>query len=308
MEKDPTIEELPIFSSCRRTNIGVYVSVVLVVVGFVFAPQASFTTFLACFIGTKDMDATHDLMNHTILSVGDDKKGENRKIKVACVGDSITEWGCVTDIDDTYVSQLSSLLGSNYEVTNYGHGAQTMFKGGMCCRNDKTWPCSYWNTSEFVAAITSSPDIVTIMLGTNDAKRCNWYGPPDGSPKGVGHEYILDYMEMLKLFWSLPSVQKIFLAIPPPLVHPPEHPDQPIPYDMDGHVVNDELTLLVPSIAKQFGSKVNTTVGVIDVWSALGGQKGYQNLAMTCDGCHPRKDACTIIARTFASAIVVGID
>ena len=75
---------------------------------------------------------------------------------------------------------------------------------------------------------------------------------------------------------------------------------------MDDHVVNDELPVLIPSIAKEFESKFNTKIGVIDVWSALGGQKGYQNSSMTCDGCHPEKVAFTIIARTFASAILQG--
>ena len=306
METDPIVEEAPTVSSWCRTTVRVVVIFGLVVVGFPFASKASRSTVLAYFSGIEGIEANHQLMNYTTLSVDDDRNVENRKIKVACVGDSITERGCVTNMNDTYVSQLSSILGSDYEVTNFGHSGQTMFKGGMCCRNDETWPCSYWNTPEFLAATTSAPDIVTIMLGTNDAKRCNWYGPPDGSPKGVGHEYILDYTDMLELFWSLPSVQKIYIAIPPPLVHPPEHPDQPVPFDMDDHVVNDELIVLVPSIAKEFGLKTNTTIGVIDVWSALGGQKGYQNPAMTCDGCHPKKDACTIIARTFASAIAAG--
>ncbi len=297
MEIDQPIANAPTTSSSYRKKLRIVAIVGLVAVGYVLVSHTS--------LG-RGKDNTRQSIDYSILT-NEILERKNRPIRVACVGDSITEKGaCIGNNNYTYVSQLSDLLGSDYEVTNHGHSGQTMCKTGMCCRNNETWPCSYWNTPQFKAAIASSPDIVTIMLGTNDAKRCNWYGPPDGNPTGNGHEYVLDYLEMLQVFWSLPSAPKIYIAIPPPLVHPPEHPDRPVPFDMDDHVANDELTVLVPSIAKQFGSKVNTTIGIIDVWSALGGPQGYQDPSMTCDGCHPKKDAFTIIARTFALAITTG--
>jgi lysophospholipase L1-like esterase len=237
----------------------------------------------------------------------DDAERRDRPIRVACVGDSITFRGCVSNANETYVAQLSRLFGPGYDVTNYGNSGKTMLKQGVCCKsatsNQTSEPCSYWNTSEFHASLESSPDIVTIMLGTNDAKRCNWYGPANGSPEGGGQGYFLDYMDMVEAFSSLPSEPYIYLAVPPPLVNPPTHPNDPPPFDMDGDVVNDELPVLVPSVAVHFSRKFKTRIGVIDVWSALGGEKGYEDSSMTCDGCHPTKAAHAIIARTFASAI-----
>jgi hypothetical protein len=251
-----------------------------------------------------------------IRSALDAVPASNRRegpIRVACVGDSITELGAclrkrskkdarVAELD-SYVAQLSRLLGPAYEVTNYGNSGKTLLKGGLCGPKAKSKPCSYWNTSEFGAALESDPDIVTIMLGTNDAKRCNWYGPPNGSPRGGGVLFFSDYLDLLQTFSSLPSAPKLYIAVPPPLVPPPGHPGDRPPFDMDGYVINDEFLSLVPSVAVEFSNMQHVEIGVIDVWSALGGTKGYENSSMTCDGCHPEKAANAIIARSFATAI-----
>ncbi len=41
--------------------------------------------------------------------------------------------------------------------------------------------CSYWDTDTYTAAVHSDPDIVTIMLGTNDAKNFNWFNESTGN-------------------------------------------------------------------------------------------------------------------------------
>ena len=44
-----------------------------------------------------------------------------RKIKVACIGDSITYGAAIEDrVNYSYPSQLQVLLGENYEVGNFG--------------------------------------------------------------------------------------------------------------------------------------------------------------------------------------------
>jgi len=105
-------------------------------------------------------------------------------ITVSCVGDSIT----VADGNECYPNQLAKLLGSGYNVTNRGVSGHTMLNSGLCasgpggswrrpCLNASSvgeYPCSgncsYWATPQFQATLDASPDIITIMLGTNDAK------------------------------------------------------------------------------------------------------------------------------------------
>ena len=133
---------------------------------------------------------------------------------------------------------------------------------------------------------------------------CNWYRPPNGSPVGFGVEYRSAYLDMISMFRSLPTQPKEYLAIPPPLVNPPTHQDQPPPFHMQPVVVNRILRDMIPSIAKESnsGASDNNYI-IIDTWSALGGTEKYQDATMTCDGCHPRDKAAAIIAQSFAAVI-----
>ena len=83
---------------------------------------------------------------------------QNQKIKVACVGNSIT-WG--HGIQDrsknTYPAQLQQLLGDGFDVRNFGNN-------GKCAQDEADDP--YTKTQEYADALAFLPDIVIIKLGT----------------------------------------------------------------------------------------------------------------------------------------------
>ncbi len=88
------------------------------------------------------------------------------KIKVACIGDSITFGARIENREiNCYPAQLGNLLGHNYQVKNFGVSGATMLQNG-----DKP----YMKTPAYKASITYQPDIVIIKLGTNDSKKHNW--------------------------------------------------------------------------------------------------------------------------------------
>lgn len=89
------------------------------------------------------------------------------QVKVACVGDSITAgYGLSNPGADSYPAQLQVLLGSGYQVGNFGLSGSTALK-----KSDYT----YWNSWAYRESTTNfKPDIVVIMLGTNDSKSWNW--------------------------------------------------------------------------------------------------------------------------------------
>ena len=91
---------------------------------------------------------------------------QNQKIKVACVGNSIT-WGHgIQDRNrNTYPAQLQQLLGDGFDVRNFGNN-------GKCAQDEADDP--YTKTQEYSDALTFRPDIVIIKLGTNDSKPQNW--------------------------------------------------------------------------------------------------------------------------------------
>ena len=89
-----------------------------------------------------------------------------KRIKIACVGNSITEGFLLKNpSEESYPAALQKLLGNNYEVGNFGVTAHTLsLKGDL----------PYMKTTRFQEALDFLPNIVTIKLGTNDSKPQNW--------------------------------------------------------------------------------------------------------------------------------------
>jgi acyl-CoA thioesterase I len=113
-------------------------------------------------------------------------------IRVACIGDSITEWS-------HYPEELQKILGDGYEVVNFG-------VAGSAVTKDSDKP--YMNQSAFQEAKDFQPKIVVIMLGTNDAKDVNY--------QNIG-SFPTDYEDIISQYEALPDDQQIFLVVPPPI-------------------------------------------------------------------------------------------
>ena len=87
----------------------------------------------------------------------------------------------------------------------------------------------YWKRSQYDALTKGTWDIVTIMLGTNDAKDPGDHGPDNwqhdcggaSHTKLDGCSFAADYKDMIDVVKTLgrtPAGPKIYLAIPPPLM------------------------------------------------------------------------------------------
>lgn len=89
-----------------------------------------------------------------------------KPIKVACVGNSITAGLLLKDPKtESYPSRLQAMLGSGYEVGNFGHSGATLLSQGHK---------PYIQTEEFKKALAFDADIVIIHLGLNDTDPRNW--------------------------------------------------------------------------------------------------------------------------------------
>ena len=118
-----------------------------------------------------------------------------RPIKVACVGDSITAGSGITN-GRTYPVQLGQFLGSGYYVQNFGNSGKTLLEApDNAC---------YLNTDTFTNSKNFSPDIVIIMLGTNDSKTGNWI-------VGVKEDFISDYVKLINIYKNLPSNPRVYI-------------------------------------------------------------------------------------------------
>ena len=122
-----------------------------------------------------------------------------QKIKIACVGNSITYGAGVANREkNNYPAQLQSMLGNDYEVMNFGVSGRTLLRKG-------NYP--YWKEDAFKKALVSLPDIVFIKLGTNDSKAIN---------RPYYDEFEKDYKDLIDSFRILPSHPRIILLLPIP--------------------------------------------------------------------------------------------
>ena len=228
-------------------------------------------------------------------------------IKIACVGDSITEGSHSSGPAMTYPSQLQALLDAKYhqqpqpppggegggkggamrrryEVTNLGVSGTTLQRAG-------DYP--YTSTDQYAVLVgnTTTWDIVVVMLGTNDAKdvssghdvdnwlpgECGTAGPPDGvSPYYAGGcPYADDFAALLSTISGLGrgggedlyKPTRTFVMTPPPLMLQGE-------YDMNQTVINDDFPKLIPRIQAEH---INATDGVVDVFSQFGGSDDWRS-------------------------------
>jgi lysophospholipase L1-like esterase len=120
-----------------------------------------------------------------------------KTIRISCVGNSITAGARITHPEkNAYPAQLQQLLGSGYEVKNFGVGGRTVIKD--CDR-------SYMATPAYQEALKSNPDIVTIKLGTNDS-RLPYRLQIDS--------FMADYKTLIRSFQHLPTQPRIILLLP----------------------------------------------------------------------------------------------
>ena len=140
------------------------------------------------------------LMHFGILSAYHPmKKPKDNQIRVACVGDSITYGLFVTNRDkNNYPNALNGLLGDNYCVNNFAYTNRTATKNG-------DYPLV--NEKVYQQSLDFKPNIVLILLGSNDSKENNW----------DEDKFVQDYTDIVKSYLSLESSPKVYLLLPPPV-------------------------------------------------------------------------------------------
>ena len=121
------------------------------------------------------------------------------KIRIACIGDSITEgYGTADPISDCYPAVLQRKLGEDVEVRNFGIS-------GFCVLD--TADCPYLSTMQYQASLRFKPDIVIIMLGSNDSKIANF--------AGHDNDFRRTYGELLTVYMDLPQRPDVYAVTSP---------------------------------------------------------------------------------------------
>ncbi len=184
-------------------------------------------------------------------------------IRVACIGDSLTEGRGGLN---SYPAQLQALLGDGYLVGNFGKTSATLLPGRL----------HYESLPECRKAMEFKPDVVLMMLGTNDTPR-------------VGDQRQLESMQarlhfLHNEFSRLPSDPRMVAMVPPPMFFP----------STDVRVKNLDA-FVMPGIRK---SAENLGMEIYDAYSLFAG-KGE----MFPDKLHPSNLGFQILADDLAAKV-----
>lgn len=120
-----------------------------------------------------------------------------QKQKISCVGASITYGAFLGDrTKEAFPAQLQQLLGTDYEVENFGVNGTTMSRSG---------DNPYWKTPAYKKALKSKPDVVLIDLGGNDSKVFN---------RIKLQNLLQDSRDMIQSFQKLSSHPRVIVLLP----------------------------------------------------------------------------------------------
>ena len=179
--------------------------------------------------------------------------------RIACIGDSITE-------NSAYPVELQNLLGDNYFVKEFGVTGSTILTD--------TWN-PYIHTAAFFRAMEFLPDIVIVMLGTNDAREDHYMSIEN---------FVTDYEGLLRRVLEIESNPRIFLVKPPPI------------FVNELSLCNEHLLDgVIPNIEKVANDFDLTT---IDVYTPLINHPDY-----FWDGVHPKNEGAIVIASEICKAL-----
>ena len=193
-----------------------------------------------------------------------------KTVRVACIGNSITYGTGIADCtNDSYPSQLQRLLGSNYQVGNFGKpGATLLYHGHR----------PYVKQEEFKEAIAFKGDIAVMHLGINDTDPRNWPNYRD--------EFVKDYLSIMDSLRAANPKVRIILARMTPIAD--RHPR----FVSGTKQWHGEIQPAIETVARVSGAEL------IDFYEPL-----YPYPYLLPDAIHPNPEGAGILAKTVYSGI-----
>lgn len=200
------------------------------------------------------------------------RNARESQVRVACVGDSLTYGFGIPDHNDMcYPARLQQALGDGYCVNNYGYSGRTASSQG-----DRPYTTErlYEQSKEF------APEIVIIMLGSNDTKPYNWQND---------EHYLAEYRKIIDEYLALDSVRTLVLMAPTPVFAK----NGKVPYHIDQALI-DRL----PALAAQLYAELAPTLQdkdieghFVDLYPLFAGRP-----ELFSDGAHPTRVGAKMIA------------
>jgi len=159
--------------------------------------------------------------------------------RIACLGDSITKGTGASRDELSWPSRVQKALGERqYEVLNFGKGGRTVLEEGT----------PYTDSEQWDDALDSGADVVTVGLGTNDAKSPEiWPTIPN-----VEDVFVAEYVDIIRRIREEVEPQsgddlRVFLLIPVPQLSEGDAWE-------DASIINDRMPALIERVADEAGT------------------------------------------------------
>ena len=200
---------------------------------------------------------------------------ETEKIKIACVGDSITfRHGFEDAPENNYPSVLQELLGEGYEVMNFG-------ESGTCVQTETD--CAYMEQAVYQESLSYEADILILMLGTNDSKEWNWKGE---------EAFEEAYIALLEQYLKKEHSPKVYIGISPKAFYINNNTSGTAEFGIEPEIV-DKIVTIQKEVAKKYG------YDIIDIYEATREHPQW----LKEDGIHPTLEGAKGIAEVIKEAI-----
>lgn len=197
-----------------------------------------------------------------------------KEVKIACVGDSLTYGMGVEDREENcYPMVLQNLLGTDsYTIGNFGVNGATLQKEGNQ---------PYWEEKRYEQSVSFEPDIVVLMLGTNDTKEENWKG---------SEAFRKDYEALIEEYEKLDTKPTVILLTPPVLYQSGE-------MITDVRASSDSIVSEEAQVILEIGNEKE--LSVINLYELTGNHPEWYNT----DGVHLNAEGAAAIADEVAREI-----
>ena len=199
------------------------------------------------------------------------------KIRIACIGDSITFGSGINNKNETYPAVLQTLLGEKYEVKNFGNPGRGIIKSSKRGNGQR----AFIFQKEHEAALAFNPHFVICNLGINDIMAVR---------EGKVKEFVPDYIELIEQYKKLPAKPTVFIWTKlSPLF--PQH-----------RCINWEEPFILRNHLKEVYRKSGALP--LNMFDPLVGRSDI----MSSDGIHPNSNGAKVIAEQTFKAISPYLD
>lgn len=194
---------------------------------------------------------------------------------ITCVGDSLTaghNWP-----KESYPTYINDYLpeGSKANVINCGHN-------GASFKNFGQYNPSYYECSEYTKSLQTKPDVITILLGTNDAT--NW--------ANEGPTFEEDYRGLIDIYKEKFGDDQKFILMTSPATKDPNN------FGIPNDIIRDEVNPIQREIAEDLGYPLIDLREIFDEYEG-----GLDAVVRPNDGVHFSVNAAKTVAEEIANAL-----